>query len=157
MPRYFEEFEPGEVVLSQGRTITEADVMTFAALTGDWNDLHVDEEFARQSKFGRRVAHGALIFSISLGLIQADASRQPRLIAFAGVERLRFVAPVFPGDTITVRRTTQSADPLSENSGFLTALQEVLNQEGVTVLSFTAKFIVRRRPRTGEQPAEASA
>ena len=96
MARYFEEIEPGEVFLSQGRTITEADVVGFAALTGDWNEIHVNEEFARQGYYGRRIAHGALIFSISIGLAaQSDRSRQPDLIAFYSVERLRFVKPVF--------------------------------------------------------------
>src|ERR1019366_6849778 len=105
---YFEEFEQGELLISAGRTVTETDVVNFAALSGDWNELHVNEEFARQGHFGRRIAHGALTFSISTGLAaQTDRSQQPNLIAFYGVDRLRFVKPVFLGDTIRLKQTVQ--------------------------------------------------
>jgi len=147
MARYFEEFEQGEILLSQGRTITEADVVNFAALTGDWNELHVNEVFARQGYFGRRIAHGALTFSISIGLfMQTDTSRQPNLIAFYGVDRLRFVKPVFLGDTIRLKQTVQSLEPRNEKSGIVNIVREILNQDEAVTLSYTAKLLVRRRP-----------
>src|SRR3972149_4557991 len=106
MARYFEEFPEGEVLFSPGRTITEADVVQFAALSGDWNELHVNEEFARRGYFGRRIAHGALILSISTGLAaQTDPCTYPDLIAFYGIDRLRFVKPVFLGDPIRLKQT----------------------------------------------------
>jgi 3-hydroxybutyryl-CoA dehydratase len=147
MPRYFEEIEPGEVFLSPGRTVTEADVVGFAALTGDWNELHVNEEFARQGYYGRRIAHGALIFSISIGLgAQIDRSQQPDLIAFYSVDRLRFVKPVFLGDTIRLRRTIRALQPLDETRGILQVLGEIINQDDAITLTYTAKMLVRRRP-----------
>jgi len=149
MLRYFEDFQINEVSLSQGRTITEADVINFASLSGDWNELHVNEEFARQGHFGRRIAHGALIFSISAGLMAlTDSDHKPDLVAFYGVDRLRFVRPVFLGDTIHVKQTVQSLVPRGEQSGLVNVIREVLNQDSALVLVYTAKFLVRRRPVT---------
>ena len=147
MARYFEEFEEGEVLVSPGRTITEADVVNFAALSGDWNELHLNEEFARRGYFGRRIAHGALIFSISTGLAaQTDPCKYPHLIAFYGIDRLRFVKPVFLGDTICLKQTVQALELRDEKSGMVNILREVLNQNEVIALSYIAKYLVRRRP-----------
>ena len=149
MARYFEEFQEGEVVISQGRTITEADVVHFAALSGDWNELHVNEEFARRGYFGRRIAHGALIFSVSTGLAaQTDRSRHPDLVAFYGVDRLRFVKPVFLGDTIRLRQTVRSLEPRGEKTGIINIAREIVNQDEAITLSYTAKLLVRRQPKT---------
>ena len=147
MARYFEEFPEGEVLVSPGRTITETDVVNFAALSGDWNEIHVNEEFARQGYFGRRIAHGALIFSISTGLAaQTDRSKRPDLIAFYGIDRLRFVKPVFLGDTIRLKQTVVTLEPRDEKSGIVNLAREVWNQNDVVTLSYTAKLLVRRRP-----------
>ena len=149
MARYFEEFAEGEVQLSPGRTITETDVVGFAALSGDWNELHVNAESAREGFFGQRVAHGSLIFSISTGLgAQADPCKYPHLIAFYGVDRLRFVKPVFIGDTVRLRQTVQSLEPRDEKSGMVNILREILNQNGAVTLVYIAKHLVRRRPRS---------
>lgn len=147
MARYFEEYEQGEVLLSRGRTITEADVVNFASLSGDWNEIHVNEEYSRQGFFGRRIAHGALIFSIAIGFTtRFDSSKQPDLIAFYGVDRLRFVKPVFLGDTIRLKQTIQSLEPRDEKSGIVNLMLETLNQNEAVTLSCMAKFLVRRRP-----------
>ena len=146
MSRCFEEYQQGEVLLSQGRTITESDVVNFASLTADWNEIHTNEEFARQGHFGRRIAHGALIFSISMGLAALnDRSQQPDLIAFYGVDRLRFVKPVFLGDTIRLKQTVHSMEPKNDKSGIVNITHDVVNQTDVVVLSYTAKLLVRRR------------
>ena len=147
MARYFEEFQEGEEFLSHGRTITEADVVNFAGLSGDWNEIHVNEEFARGGFFGRRIAHGALIFSVSTGLAaQTDPAQHPDLIAFYGIDRLRFVRPVFLGDTIHVKQTVHSLVPRDEKSGFVNVTREVLKQDDTLALAYTAKLLVRRRP-----------
>jgi len=152
MARYFEEFAEGEVQLSPGRTITETDVISFAALSGDWNELHVIAESARKGFFGQRIAHGALIYSISTALgAQTDPCKYPRLIAFYGVDRLRFVKPVFLGDTIRLRQTVQSPEPRDEKSGMVNMLREILNQNEVVTLVYTAKLLVRRRPSSASK------
>jgi 3-hydroxybutyryl-CoA dehydratase len=147
VPRYFEEYTPGELLISQGRTITETDVVSFAALTGDWNELHVNEEFARAGKFGRRIAHGALIFSISMGLAALfDRSSQPDLIAFYGVDRLRFTKPVFIGDTVRLRQTIGEIEPKTDSAGIVNFSHDVVNQDNAVVVSYRAKLLVRRKP-----------
>jgi acyl dehydratase len=145
MTRVFEDLAPREETLSGERTITDQDVRTFATLTGDENPIHLSDEAAQQGRFGRRVAHGALVFSISVGLLQKDQAHWPDVLAFVGVERLRFVRPVFLGDTIRVRQTVRSVDPVDAGTGMIEAREEVLNQAGDVVLSYTAKMLVRRR------------
>src|ERR1700722_4191967 len=92
------------VATSRGRTITETDIVNFAGLSGDFVELHMNEEYARSGPFGRRIAHGALIFSISTGLMVNLPDEQEAVIAFYGVDKLRFIAPVFIGDTIHITR-----------------------------------------------------
>jgi acyl dehydratase len=158
MSRYLDEFQPGEVLLSEGRTITEADVVRFAALTGDATGLVLIDTPAGDTAANRlavRSAPGALIFSISTGLAAGhDRSQQPDLIAFFGVERMRFLEPVGLGDTVRLRQTVESADPINENSGLLTMAEEIVNQNEAIALRYTAKLLVRRRPRPVSGAAE---
>ena len=152
MARCFEDYSEGEVLVSPGRTITEADVVGFAALSGDWNEIHTNEEFARQGYYGRRIAHGALIFSISMGLVtRNDRSTQPDLIAFYGVDRLRFVKPVFFGDTIHLKQTVLASEPRDATSGIVNLKHEVFKQDGALAISYTAKLLVRHRQK--QEPA----
>lgn len=146
MTRFFEDIAPREETLTGERAISDADVRSFAALTGDENPIHLSEEAARQGRFGKRVAHGALVFSISVGLMQKDHAHWPEVLAFVGVERLRFVRPVFLGDTIRVRQTIRSTDAVDAATGIVEAREEVLNQKGEVVTSYLAKMLVRRRP-----------
>jgi 3-hydroxybutyryl-CoA dehydratase len=101
---YFEDYIVDHVTTSRGRTVTEADIVNFAGLSGDFVELHMNEEYARNGPFGRRIAHGALIFSISTGLMVQMTSNHEAIIAFYGVDKLRFIAPVFIGDTIHVTK-----------------------------------------------------
>jgi acyl dehydratase len=145
MGRYFEDFQVGEELTTAGRTITETDIVNFAGITGDWNEIHTNSEFASKTQFGRRIAHGALIFSISTGLSVRLGQTNDTVIAFYGLDRLRFVKPVFIGDTIRVRQRIEDKTERDENSGIITTLNEVLNQRGEVVLSYTAKTLVKRR------------
>jgi len=120
-------------------------VRQFADLTGDRNPLHLDDEFAAQTRFGKRIVHGILVFAASIGLLQSDEGRRPHIIGFLGTDRLRFANPVFPGDQIRVRQTVRAVSPVSPDSGILEAAEEVLNQDGVVTVSYTARFLVKRR------------
>jgi 3-hydroxybutyryl-CoA dehydratase len=146
MTRYFEEFVVNEVSVSGLRTITDGDLRAFASLTGDWNQIHLSDEAARQNGYDRRFAHGALIFGLSMGLLQADNARQPNIIALVGVERMRFLSPVFPDEAICVRQTVRSLDPVSLRAGLLEAAVEILDQGQAPRMTYTAKFLVRRAP-----------
>lgn len=144
---YFEDFEPGRETVTPGRTITEADIVNFAGLTGDWYELHTNVEYARSTPFGQRIAHGALIFSIASALSVRAMPPGNTLIAFYGVDRLRFIRPVFIGDTIHVREKVVAKGDRDASSGVVDTLSEVTNQNGTVVLSYTARTLWRKRPQ----------
>ena len=145
MGKYFEEFESGHESSSAGRTITETDIVNFAALTGDWNEIHTNKELAARGPFGQRIAHGALVFSVATGLSVRMGQTNDTVIAFYGLDRLRFVKPVFIGDTIRVRQRVEGKSERDDKSGIVTFLNEVMNQNEVVVVSYTAKVLLKRR------------
>jgi 3-hydroxybutyryl-CoA dehydratase len=142
---YFEDYTIDEVRTSRGRTITEADIVNFAGLSGDFVELHMNEEYARQGPFGKRIAHGALIFSISTGLMVQMTSNQEAIVAFRGVDQLRFVAPVFIGDTIHVVRKTIDKQTKDGVRGLVTFETTVLNQDGKPVVTYFDRLMIKCR------------
>src|SRR5215510_15512357 len=145
MGQYFEDFEAGHESTSAGRTITEADIVNFAALTGDWNEIHTNKELAARGPFGQRIAHGALVFSVATGLSVRMGQTADTVIAFYGLDRLRFVKPTFIGDTIRVKQRVEGKSERDETSGIVTMLNEVINQKDEVVVSYTAKVLLKRR------------
>ena len=145
MGKYFEDFEPGEESITAGRTITETDIVNFAGITGDWNEIHTNKELADRGPFKQRIAHGALIFSIATGLSVRLGQTADTVIAFYGLDRLRFVKPTFIGDTIRVKQRVESKSERDANSGIVTMLNEVTNQRDEVVVSYTAKVLLKRR------------
>lgn len=145
MGKYFEDFEIGEEAITAGRTITETDIVVFAGITGDWNEIHTNKEFAERGPFKQRIAHGALVFSISTGLSVRLGQTGDTVIAFYGLDRLRFVKPTFIGDTIHVRQRVEAKDERDERSGIITTLNEVINQREDVVISYTSKVLLKRR------------
>ncbi len=99
---YFEEFEVGQRITSPGRTITEADVVAFAGISGDFNSIHTDAEYAKDGAFGQRVAHGLLVISIVSGLAVRTGIMEGTVIAFREIKNWKFSQPVFIGDTIHI-------------------------------------------------------
>lgn len=98
----FEDVEVGGSFTTAGRTVTEADIVNFAGVSGDFYYPHTDEERMKETGFGGRIAHGALVFSVMTGLVwQADADRSD-VVALYGIDGMRLTAPVHPGDTVTV-------------------------------------------------------
>jgi 3-hydroxybutyryl-CoA dehydratase len=142
---YFEDFVLESSTASRGRTITESDIVTFAGLSGDFVELHMNEEFARKGPFGQRIAHGALIFSISTGLMVQMNQIQDTVIAFYGIDRLRFTKPVFIGDTIHVIKKVIAREAKPPDRGVVTFETTVLNQHDDTVLVYRDKLMVRAR------------
>ena len=100
---YWEEWEIGAEFESPARTVTEADIVMFAGLSGDYNPLHVNEEYCKTTIFGTRIAHGPLVYAITAGLLFQLHLYDDTLIAFLGFENLKFTKPVKPGDTIRAR------------------------------------------------------
>ena len=142
---HFEDYVVDAVSISRGRTITEADIVNFAGLSGDFVELHVNEEYAKRGPFGRRIAHGALIFSISTGLM-VQMTRDPEaIVAFYGVDKLRFVAPVFIGDTIHVSQRVIEKQPKNAERGVIASEITVLNQDDKPVVVYTTRLMVKTR------------
>jgi 3-hydroxybutyryl-CoA dehydratase len=150
--RYFDDLEKGETHLSRGRTVTETDVVNFAGISGDFSALHIDEEFAKTTASGRRIAHGALIFSISIGLVTQMGLLADSLIAFYGVEKLRFVKPVFIGDTVHVTKRVIDLLERGAERGLVTFSTTVLNQRDEPVLVYSDKLVIKRRPAAIDPP-----
>ena len=148
MSKFFDDFQVGEEFVTHGRTLTEADVANFAGVTGDINPLHMDAEYARKTRFGRRVPHGQLIFVLALGLAERVMAPlfHESIIAFYGVDRMRFIKPVFIGDTITLKRRVERAEPRNETSGLITFEDHVVNQDGQLCLRYFPKYLLKRRP-----------
>ena len=145
MSHYYEDFMTGDESTTPGRTITEADIVNFAGLTGDWYELHTNVEYAGKTRFGQRIAHGALIFSISTALNVRAMPQGNTLIAFYGVDRLRFAKPTFIGDTIhCVNKVLEKTE--KEAGGVVSSLCEVVNQRGEVVISYTSRALWQRRP-----------
>lgn len=141
---YFEEFEIGQAITSVGRTVTEADVVNFAALSGDWNLIHTDAEYAKTSPFGQRVAHGLLVLSIASGLAVRLGFLEGTTIAFRELGEWKFSLPVLLGDTVRVRATVAELKPMSRlGGGLVTFKVEVLNQDDKVVQRGTWSVLVK--------------
>jgi acyl dehydratase len=127
---YYEEFEVGQSITSVGRTITEADVVGFAALTGDWTSIHVDAEYAAQHPFGQRVAHGLLGLSIASALAVRMGFMEGTVLAFREISDWKFSLPIFMGDTIRMRASVIGLKAMPRlGGGAVTFKVEILNQD----------------------------
>ena len=144
MALYYEDFKEGMVFESPRRTVTEADIVIFTGLSGDFNPLHTDEEFAKKTIFGRRIAQGTLTFAIMTGLWDMLGIIRGTAIAFYGVDKLRFTKPVYPGDTLRVKITVIEKKE-RETGGLVVLHNEVLNQRDEVVLVCDAKILVKKR------------
>jgi 3-hydroxybutyryl-CoA dehydratase len=142
---YFEDYVVDSMVASRGRTITEADIVNFAGLSGDFVELHVNEEYAKRGPFGKRIAHGALVFSISTGLMVQLPGDNEAIIAFYGVDKLRFTGPVFIGDTIRITRQVMEKQLKNAERGVVASEITVLNQDEKPVLVYIARLMVKTR------------
>jgi acyl dehydratase len=146
---YFESIEVGDVIESIPRTIVESDIWLFAYLTADFFPIHTDIEFARKTPFGERIAQGMLVLSIALGMIdQVVLSRfdVSSVVAFFGIQNVRFLRPVFIGDTVKAISKVKEKVDRDENSGVVTYQLEVKNQRDETVLTADYSVLIRKTP-----------
>ena len=142
--RYFDEIEVGDKVISRGRTITESDIVLFAAITGDWNELHTNAEYSKQSRFGERIAHGPLMVAIAGGMCFGNEIHTDVAIAFYGWDRVRITAPTKIGDTIWVESEITEKKERDVKSGLITLRQTARNQREEIVLAMDSKILVKR-------------
>lgn len=143
--KYFGDFQLGDCIVTHGRTVTEADIVNFAALTGDWHGLHSDAEYAKATRYGERIAHGMLVVSLSTGLWSPEYVSQWAFVAFYGIDGLRFTAPVKIGDTLHVEMVVTECVPKGERGGVVVFGYTVKNQCGQDVLVAVLKLLIAAR------------
>jgi acyl dehydratase len=142
---YFEDVKVGEEYASPGRTVTEADVVIFAGLSGDYNVLHTDAEHMKTSQFGERIAHGLLGLSIQQGLLDRVVTAQ--VTGPLAAVKWKFKGPIKIGDTIHVEaRVTAKRDGEQPGWGVVTVARRVVNQRGEVVQEGETDHLVGRRP-----------
>ncbi|WP_159710442.1 MaoC family dehydratase [Geminicoccus flavidas] len=142
--QFFEDYEIGFARRSFGRTVTESDIVLHAGQSGDHFPHHMDAEWCATQEFGQRIAHGTLVFSLGVGLTASTIN--PRAMSY-GYDRLRFIRPVFIGDTITAKaRITEKRDhPRRTSHGIVVEALEVTNQRGEPVLACEHLYLVERK------------
>ena len=144
---YWEEWSVGQEWTTRGRTMTEAAIETCAGLSGDYNPLHTDEEYCKQTAFGTRIAHGPLTYLFAAGLLFQLHLYDDTLIAFLGFDRLRFTKPVKIGDTVRARvRVTETRETSRSDRGIVRRELLVYNQRDEVVLEADQSFLIKRRP-----------
>ena len=145
--RYFQDLEVGTKIFTQGRTITEADIVNFAGLSGDFNQIHTDSEYSKNSPAGERVAHGLLGLSIASGLAVQTGVLEGTVVYFREVNEWKFIQPVFIGDTIHVELEVLETKPLRRiGSGAVTITLDVKNQNNQTVMKGNWVVLIAFKP-----------
>ena len=144
MQQLFDQYEIGFSRTSTGRTITETDIVMHAGQTGDFYPHHMDAEWCKTQEFGARVAHGTLILSVAVGMLAGEINEA----AFSyGYDKVRFIAPVFIGDTITSTATISGKRDHAKKPDEYGIVEEqvaVANQRGETVIAFIHVYMVRK-------------
>src|SRR5258708_6515778 len=149
---WFEEFVEGLSIETRGRTITEADLVNFSGVSGDFNPMHTDAEFAATTPYGKRVAHGALVFSIATGLTYQLGFLEGTIMAFTGLE-WKFRDPVFIGDTVKVSASVVKRRAMpATGGGFVTFDVKVTNQAGKVAQKGEWTILVRSSAPDASQP-----
>ena len=144
---YFEEFEVGVTMRTRGRTITEADLVQFAALTGDFNPMHTDAEYCKTSFMGQRVAHGMLTASYAIGQAYQLGILERTVLGFRGLE-MKFSAPVYIGDTIHAElQVTATKASKRLNGGAVILAIRIIKQDGKIVQKGSLTLLMMSRPR----------
>ena len=144
-PLHYEDLDVGQRWRTGGRTVTEADIVAFAGVSGDFNPIHIDAEHAASARFGERIAHGALVLAIATGLRQQQNVFRGTLKAWLGMREWRFQAPVRIGDTIHVvteiKERRETKDPAA---GLVVQTVEVRNQRDEVVCRCLRTALMQR-------------
>lgn len=158
MHLYFDDLSVGQAWESPCRTLTQTDVVNFAGLSGDFNPIHIDHEYARATPFRQPIAHGLLVFSIGSGL--GLTAPPVRTLAFLEIREWFFREPVFFGDTLRVRAEVVAKEERARGRrGVVTWRRQISNQHGKIVQEGVTLTLVEGRGRAaaaGEPPAETT-
>ncbi len=143
---FFEDFEIGQQFYSTGRTITESDILAFAGLSGDFNQIHTDAQFAKNTPYGQRIAHGLLVTSIASGLIAQSGLIEGTVLAFREISNWKFAKPTYIGDTVHVDVEVQNTKALRRLGGGAVELDLFVKNQNDEILmkgSWTVLMVSR--------------
>ena len=145
--KYFEDFEVGETLVSPARTVTSTDIVNFACLSGDFNEVHTNFEYCKTTQFGEPIAHGPLVYALMGGLQYASGVNDGTLLALLQINNWRMLKPVLHGDTIRLEQTVVEKKETSKpDKGVITLPRKCRNQRGDVVQEMEATLLYRRRP-----------
>ncbi|MEE8451484.1 MAG: MaoC/PaaZ C-terminal domain-containing protein [Thermoguttaceae bacterium] len=155
---YFEDCELGEKIVTPGRTITEADVVMFAALSGDWNAVHTDKEYAeKHTPYGQRIAHGLLGLVAGICLLSRVGwflFWPKSMVCITGIDKVRFVLPILIGDTIHLDAEIIEKKKTPDGMGLLTTRLRIRNQRDEAVITGRIKLMAGCRPQQPQSDTE---
>jgi 3-hydroxybutyryl-CoA dehydratase len=145
---FFEEFSAGQKVRTAGRTITETDIVSFAGLSGDFNQIHIDAAYAKTAGFGQRVAHGLCVLSIASGLVVQTGVMEGTVLAFREINDWKFSLPIFIGDTIHVEMEVLETRAIPRlGGGAVTISLDVRNQDDKSTQKGKWAVLMMSRPK----------
>lgn len=145
--KFFDDWTVGEEYITPSRTMTETDIVMFAAMSGDYNELHTSEEFGKKTQFGKRIGHGLLGLAVSHGLLFRLGLLEGTAIAFLGLENWKFEVPYFAGDTIRVKvKVAEKKESKSKpDRGVIKLFVQVIREDGAVLQSGYKVLMVRRK------------
>jgi acyl dehydratase len=147
---WWEDLGLGDTLRGPGMTVTDAHIVEWAGLTCDIVSLHLDEEYARQTQFGQRIAHGPFTLSLALGLI-TQTGYFNNVVAWLGLDEVRALRPVFIGDTLHPEAEVIATRPTKRpEQGIWSLAYRMVNQSGDVVMTFTSSFMIRRRQNAAQ-------
>jgi acyl dehydratase len=146
---YWEDFEIGKVIHTSARTITSTDIVNFACLSGDFNEVHTNWEYCKSTPFGEPIAHGPLVYGIMGGLQYASGINDGTLLALLQVDKWRMLAPVKHGDTLHAEmKVIDRKESSKPDRGTVKIERRFVNQSGVVVQEMEVTLLYRRRANT---------
>jgi acyl dehydratase len=144
--KFWEDFSIGEKIRTWSITVTESHLVNWAGLTMDFYPLHMNKEWAKNTHFERRVAHGPLTFALSIGLLGSTGFLGDSVLGWLGLENMKIPAPVFIGDTITVEvEVKEKRETSKPEKGVTLMTYTILNQDGVKVMEYDNVFLMKRK------------
>jgi acyl dehydratase len=145
--RFWDDWEIGQTVVTPARTITSTDIVNFACLSGDFNEVHTNFEYCKTTQFGEPIAHGPLVYAIMGGLQYASGINDGTLLALLQVDQWKMLAPVKHGDTLRLEMTVIAKKASSKpDRGVVTLQRKFVRHDNVVVQEMTATLLYRRRP-----------
>lgn len=145
--RYFEDFQVGDEFVTPARTITSTDIVNFACLTGDFNEVHTNFEYCKTTQFGEPIAHGPLIYGIMGGLQYASGVNDGTMLALLQIDGWRMLGPVKHGDTIRMQaQVLEKKESSKPDRGVVKFKRQCVKHDGTVVQEMTATLMYKRRP-----------